>query len=957
MGRKLWKATAIVLSGIMILSGIDLTALAEGDLDHTILSSENLENASEEEYSEVESIVENDSENEISSENSSEEDESEIEETESDTELESPSEEVTELESEINSELTSEITLEESSEIPSSEFEEDESEISVEDTSEETTEETQDEDLEEESEPELVEEISVEEELKNKFWDSDDIGHGMYERMVWAIDKNGNLEIAGSGEIAPLPPNRVFIYEDGTQFANMPWQNLEKYIKTATVDISGVTDLSYMFYGCENLTTVNLKKLDTSSVKNMDYMFYGCKKLSYLNLTYFNTTNVTSMKGLFQSCSSLRQVVLNGLNTARVTNFSYMFAQCSNLEIVVWDQISTAKVTSMAHMFEDCKKLDYLNLSQNSFPVLSDAQGMFDGCTALNSLLVPLNFKVEVLLPGETWYRCDTQEAVTKIPNVKQSIQLLKGAFYCNIEYLGLDGASNPEENPSTYLSTQTVKFKNPTKAGYKFAGWTDIETGKKISSVKGKNVTLQANWTPIKYTITYKNNSGILDSSFVKKTSYTVEDEGYLLPGEDVFTRKNYDFEGWFLDSSYQTKITEISSGSIGNKTLYAKWEPKTYTVIFHSNRSDVSDKTKYLKYDVNYDMYTTRINVFWTQNEYVEYWNTKADGTGKKIVNIRNLVSATGEPVELYAFWKKAYTVKLTLNGGKYKNMTDLLTERYFDGTTYKLSTPTKYGFKFIGWYDTETNQKVTSLKGKSANLEARWKPIEYKITYKLNSGTFGDQDVVTTYNLETAIVNLPTPERQYYHFAGWYLDSKFTRFQSDTFYTGWKKNITFYAKWVGQEYRVEYYSGANRIGSDTWEYGSKKALRYGYDSYGDGYYWSKWYTEENGVKKWYSCGAKVMNLTQVENGVVKLYNGEKKKNTHTIKYDSNGGKGSVASQKVIGSRTVLKPSTLRKPGYYQDGWIDSYGQVVAYDEQYTCFGPYKSTIVLKANWIKIP
>ena len=45
-------------------------------------------------------------------------------------------------------------------------------------------------------------------------------------------------------------------------------------------DTSAVTNMSSMFDGCSNLTTLDVSNFNTSAVTNMSSMFYGCSKLT-----------------------------------------------------------------------------------------------------------------------------------------------------------------------------------------------------------------------------------------------------------------------------------------------------------------------------------------------------------------------------------------------------------------------------------------------------------------------------------------------------------------------------------------------------------------------------------------------------------------------------------------------------------------------------------------------------
>ena len=65
------------------------------------------------------------------------------------------------------------------------------------------------------------------------------------------------------------------------------------------------------FHNCSNLTSIkNIKNLYTYSVTDMSFMFYGCKKLNSLDLSSFNTTNVKNVRFMFFGCSGLISINL-----------------------------------------------------------------------------------------------------------------------------------------------------------------------------------------------------------------------------------------------------------------------------------------------------------------------------------------------------------------------------------------------------------------------------------------------------------------------------------------------------------------------------------------------------------------------------------------------------------------------------------------------------------------------
>ena len=100
-------------------------------------------------------------------------------------------------------------------------------------------------------------------------------------------------------------------------------------------DTSAVTNMSYMFRLCSNLTTLDVSNFNTSAVTNMSYMFPNCSNLSTLDLSSFNTSAVTNMSSMFNGCSNLTTLDLSNFNTSSVTNMSYMFYRCSSLTSII----------------------------------------------------------------------------------------------------------------------------------------------------------------------------------------------------------------------------------------------------------------------------------------------------------------------------------------------------------------------------------------------------------------------------------------------------------------------------------------------------------------------------------------------------------------------------------------------------------------------------------------------
>ena len=147
-----------------------------------------------------------------------------------------------------------------------------------------------------------------------------------------------------------------------------------------------VTDMSYMFYYCSSLTSLDVTHFNTAKVTNMGYMFSGCSSLTSLDVTHFNTVNVTNMCDMFSSCSALLSLDVRNFNTANVTNMSFMFSSCSSLTSLDVTHFNTANVTNMRNMFTRCSALLSLDVRNFNTAKVTVMHLMFSNCSSLTSL-------------------------------------------------------------------------------------------------------------------------------------------------------------------------------------------------------------------------------------------------------------------------------------------------------------------------------------------------------------------------------------------------------------------------------------------------------------------------------------------------------------------------------------------------------------------------------------------
>ena len=93
-------------------------------------------------------------------------------------------------------------------------------------------------------------------------------------------------------------------------------------------ECNSIRDMSYMFYNCQILVSIDLSKLYINYVVNLDSIFYNCNKLNYLNLENINTNNTKNMSYMFYECNNLVLLNLSNFNTINVLDMQYMFYNC-----------------------------------------------------------------------------------------------------------------------------------------------------------------------------------------------------------------------------------------------------------------------------------------------------------------------------------------------------------------------------------------------------------------------------------------------------------------------------------------------------------------------------------------------------------------------------------------------------------------------------------------------------
>lgn len=192
-----------------------------------------------------------------------------------------------------------------------------------------------------------------------------------------------------------LPISKVYAVDEGFAYdgpGHVPWfedGSSETVTSVTFEDVMKPISCSNWFRGMENCTQMDLAKLDVSEVTDMSSMFYGCSTLvSVDGLSNWETGKVESMMSLFHGCYELAELDLSGFDMSSVMYADYLLATCMALtsagDLSGWD---TGNMHSMSRMFSDCMALTYIgDLSGWQTGKVANMYGTFLFCEGLTSI-------------------------------------------------------------------------------------------------------------------------------------------------------------------------------------------------------------------------------------------------------------------------------------------------------------------------------------------------------------------------------------------------------------------------------------------------------------------------------------------------------------------------------------------------------------------------------------------
>lgn len=453
--------------------------------------------------------------------------------------------------------------------------------------------------------------------------------------------------------------------------------------------------------------------------------------------------------------------------------------------------------------------------------------------------------------------------------------------------YIKADGTSIE----TLFGSNYSIPAPTP-KAGYKFVKWQDTN-GKEFASTgiwdKTENVEITAVFTKENYKLSYVYNANIPS----KSVNFTVEDEILL---EVPVHPDGLEFEGWYTDSKLTNKVTQFEVGTIGDKTIYAKWkvvvipEPEIYKVTIDADGFDIDG----FEMDVQYgEMY------YLPDAPQKDGYDFIAWKLGEDVVPTAGIWTIK-ENVTITIEWNpKTYNIEYVTDA-KTTNPNTTLTFTP-ETETIILQNPTRPNATFVGWFTDPSfteDSKVTEIaKGTKENitLYAKFQITVYTLTYDPNKGTVSKG--TETYEKGDEY-KLLIPEYHGYEFLGWYngetlVEDGVWNFETD---------VTLVASWKKLQYLVTY----DLAGGTTSQ--TLKSIYTVDDTFTlpvptkDGYYFLGWC--EEGSEKNYQSMTVQKGTTGNKKFVAKWTE---------FSYSFNGENATVTNYKFLNTRPRVKIPTV--------------------------------------------
>ena len=327
-----------------------------------------------------------------------------------------------------------------------------------------------------------------------------------------------------------------------------------------------------------------------------------------------------------------------------------------------------------------------------------------------------------------------------------------------------------------------------------------------------------------VDFTISYTLDGGTNDAN--NPANYTIETGPITLADA---TKVGYTFAGWYSEDVFTNQVTEITTGSTGDISLYAKYS----------------------------DEYTLQLSdVIFSNGEITDYTNA----TEKNIIIPENFNDVAVTFIGEDAFQNNQLTqVSIpssvtSIGEGAFSDNTGLTSfnlPAHYQGSSYSWSNGKKSGDEITDFalsYELDEDSKGDA--------------VGFTITYTLDGGTNAANNPAD-YTVETATITLENASKDRYTFAGWYSEAAFTN-QVTEIAIGSTEDVVLFAKFL-ETYNISYtLDGGTNDANNPAAYTVESATITLADASKTGRTFKGWY-----FKGWYSKAAFTNQVTEIATG----------------------------------------------------------------------------------------
>ncbi len=388
---------------------------------------------------------------------------------------------------------------------------------------------------------------------------------------------------------------------------------------------------------------------------------------------------------------------------------------------------------------------------------------------------------------------------------------------------------------------------------------------------------------------------------------------------------------------------------GECTGQTLYAQWSANTLTINYdaRSGSAPSGGSVSTTTGSIVSSLPTT------TRDGYAfQGWFTAASG-GTEITTSAAHNQTTN--FTLYAQWS-ANTNRVTYNtqGGS-----AVASVNWTTATQLTLpATPTRAGYTFLGWFDTQTSgtklgdasTSYSPSNTDSFTVYAQWSANTLTITYDARSGSAPSGGSASTTTGST-VSSLPTTTRSGYTFQGWFTAASGGTEITTSAAHNQTANFTLYAQWVADAQSITYNAntGNGSVGATSGVTDGTVTLASGSSLSRAGYTLSSWNTQADGLGTSYALSQSAVTMPAGGIALFAIWSA----NTNRVTYNTQGG-SAVASVDWTTATQLTLPATPTRAGYTFLGWFDTATSGTKLGDASTSYSPSNTdSFTVFAQW----